>query len=44
MINLSIGGEQFAGLIAPEEVADKLVRYALNEQVRQGGRKPGWYR
>lgn len=43
-INLSIGGQKFEGLIAPADVADKLIRYSLNEQVRSGGRKPGWYR
>jgi hypothetical protein len=42
-INLSIGGQSFDGMIAPKEVADKLVRFALNEQVKSGGRKPSWY-
>ena len=42
-INLTIGGQTFAGLLAPKEVADKLTRFALNEQVKSGGRKPSWY-
>jgi hypothetical protein len=42
-INLSILGQQFDGLLAPEEVADKLVKFALRRQVASGGRKPSWY-
>jgi hypothetical protein len=42
-LNLTIGGQKFDGLIAPEDVAEKLVRFALNEKVRSAGRKPGWY-
>jgi hypothetical protein len=42
-IDLSILGEQFRGLTAPRVVAEKLVRFALTEQAKSGGRKPGWY-
>lgn len=42
-LDLTIGGETFRGLIAPRDVADKLTRFALGEQVKSGGRKPGWY-
>lgn len=43
-LTLNIGGEQFAGLIAPEDVADKLPRYAAKSAVRRTGRMPGWFR
>lgn len=42
-LDLTIGNETFRGLLAPRDVADKLTRFALGEQVRSGGRKPGWY-
>ena len=41
-INLTIGGETFAGLIAPEDVADRLSKFATIRQVRSAGRKPSW--
>jgi len=43
VVNLTIGRETFNGMIAPKDVADKLVRFAVNERVRSAGRKPGWY-
>ncbi len=42
-LNLSIGGESFAGLMAPRETAERLVRFALHEQAKSAGRRPGWY-
>ena len=39
-LNLTIGSELFAGLLAPEDVARKLVRVATNQQIRSAGRKP----
>jgi hypothetical protein len=41
-LNLSIGGETFEGLIAPEEVAAKLVRFATKSASRRAGRTPRW--
>jgi len=41
-LNLQIGPELFAGLLAPEEVAQKLLRVAVARQVRSAGRKPGY--
>ncbi len=42
-INLTIGAEEFSGLLAPEEVANKLVRFAMSRQIRSAGTKPGYY-
>jgi hypothetical protein len=42
-LSLTIGGETFAGLLAPDDVAKKLIRYATDSQNRSLGRKPGWY-
>ena len=41
-INLQIGPEVFGGLLAPEDVAEKLLRVAVARQVRSAGRKPGY--
>lgn len=43
-VNLHLDGQSFAGLLAPEAVAEKLVRYVGTKAVRQAGRKPAWYR
>lgn len=43
-LDLVLAGEAFEGLMAPRQVADKLIRFALNDQVKSGGRKPNWYR
>ena len=43
-VNLTIGGETFGGMMAPRDVADRLVRFAMGEQVRSAGRVPGWAR
>jgi gas vesicle protein len=41
-ITLNIGGEEFADLLAPDDVADKLVQFAMGRKVRSGGKKPSW--
>lgn len=41
-LSLTIGGDTFEGLIAPETVAGKLVRYATARAVRSAGRRPSW--
>lgn len=43
-LSLSIDGETFDGLIAPEDVATRLTQYATNRQMRRAGRTPTWYR
>lgn len=43
VLNLSIGGETFKGLKAPEHVASQLKTYAIGQQTAQTGRKPSWY-
>jgi hypothetical protein len=42
-INLQIGSEMFAGMLAPDEVAQKLLRVAVTRQIRSAGRKPSYY-
>jgi hypothetical protein len=42
-VNLSIFGEQFDGLLAPDEVATKLTKFAMGRQLARAGRKPSWY-
>jgi hypothetical protein len=42
-INLQLGSETFAGLLAPEDVAQKLLRVAITRQIRSAGRKPSYY-
>lgn len=41
-LNLSIAGEVFPDLLAPDDVADKLVQFVARRQVRSAGRKPSW--
>lgn len=41
-INVTLGGETFA-MTAPDDVAEKLVRYASKRRVANAGRKPSWY-
>src|SRR5581483_947515 len=36
-INLTIGADSFAGLLAPEDVAQKLIRVAVSKQIRSAG-------
>jgi hypothetical protein len=42
-LTVQIGGETFSGLLAPEHVAQSLVRFATNKQARSMGSKPSWY-
>lgn len=42
-INLTIGLDTFEGLMAPNNVADKLVRVATTRQMSSAGRKPTYY-
>ena len=42
-INLTIGADTFAGLLAPENVAQKLMQVAVSKQIRSAGRRPGYY-
>jgi hypothetical protein len=42
-INLTIGADTFAGLLAPEDVAQKLMQVAVSKQIRSAGRRPGYY-
>lgn len=42
-LTLNIGGETFAGLIAPEDVADRLAKYATGRKVRRAGSTPSWF-
>lgn len=41
-VSLTLFGETFAGLMAPEEVAGRLTRFAVQRNTRAAGRKPGW--
>lgn len=41
-VNVTIGGEMFS-MNAPDDVAEKLVRYASRRRVASAGRKPSWY-
>lgn len=41
-INLSLFGEAFDGLLAPEDVGERLTKFAVARQTRSAGRKPAW--
>ncbi|WP_291207093.1 hypothetical protein [Hyphomonas sp.] len=41
--DLVIGNERFSNLFAPEETAERLVRFADARKAHSTGRKPGWY-
>lgn len=43
-LNLTIGGETFRGLSAPEHVAQQLERAAISRQTSTTGVKPRWSR
>jgi hypothetical protein len=43
-LNLSIDGNRFPGLRAPEHVAQNLRTYAISRQTAATGRKPSWLR
>lgn len=42
VLNLTLDGQSFEGLIMPEDVADRLTKFAVSRQVRSAGRKPSW--
>lgn len=39
---LHLGGEIFDGLMAPSNIADRLVTYSVQKKTRSAGRKPSW--
>lgn len=41
-LSLSLFGEQFDGLMMPENVADRMTKFAIGRQTRSAGRKPSW--
>jgi hypothetical protein len=41
--DLVIGAERFSNLFAPEQTAERLVRFADARKAHSTGRKPGWY-
>lgn len=41
-IDLHIGDQVFRGLIAPDDVADKITQFAINRGSLSAGRKPSW--
>lgn len=41
-LSLSIFGEQFSGMMAPEDVGDRLAKFAVERQNKSAGRKPAW--
>ncbi|HEX3860382.1 MAG TPA: hypothetical protein VHY35_01665 [Stellaceae bacterium] len=42
-VTLNIGGQTFADMLTPKDVATKLVKYARQSSITSGGRKPSWY-
>lgn len=42
--DLVIDGTRFGNVLAGEDVANELMRFAQSAKVRSGGRKPGWYK
>lgn len=43
VVNLTIDGQTFPGMIAPEDTAQNLLRFARKRQISSLGRKPGWH-
>jgi hypothetical protein len=41
-LSVNIGGQTFE-MMAPEDTAQSLMRFAASKQVRSNGRKPGWH-
>lgn len=41
-LNLSLFGEEFKGLMMPEDVGRRMTKFAINKQTRSAGRKPAW--
>jgi hypothetical protein len=44
VLNLTIGGEHFGGLLVPEQTASRLSQFAVSRQLSSAGRKPRWVR
>lgn len=42
-LNLTIGNETFAGLIMPDDVGDRLTKFAAKRQLASAGKKPTWF-
>jgi hypothetical protein len=42
-LTLQIGQDIFSGLMAPEAVADRLTRFAVNKQSKSAGARPTWH-
>jgi phage-related protein len=41
--SIVIDGHTFSDLIAPEDTANRMARFARSRQLRSAGRKPGWF-
>lgn len=41
-LNLTLFGEQFDGLMMPEDVGRRLTKFAIKKQTASAGRKPSW--
>jgi hypothetical protein len=41
-LNLNLFGEEFSGLMAPEDVGARLTKFAVSRQNKSAGRKPAW--
>jgi hypothetical protein len=41
-LNLSLFGEEFKGLMMPEDVGRRMTKFAVAKQTRSAGRKPAW--
>lgn len=41
-LNLSLFGEEFKGLMMPEDVGRRMTKFAITKQTRSAGRKPAW--
>lgn len=40
---LQIGGEMFNGLSAPQDTADRMIKFATVRSIRKSGARPNWY-
>jgi phage-related protein len=41
-LNLSLFGEEFKGLMMPNDVGQRMTKFAIAKQTRSAGRKPAW--
>lgn len=41
-LSLTLFGEEFSGLLAPEDVGQRLTKFAVARQNKSAGRKPAW--